>query len=152
MTRSASASYGSIVGLGLIVMIDDGAEIAMDAEQQLDQCLLLVLAQAAEQPPLARERHPSMTSSWVARPLVVSEIEWLRPSSGSVLMETRSRFCSNARVRLTGPLSKPITWQMRAAGIPGSSASERQDPPLGDVDAENGSDNMSSHCATACWR
>ena len=33
------------------------------------------------------------------------------------------RFCINARFRLTGPLSKPMTWQMREAGMPGSIAS-----------------------------
>ena len=64
-----------------------------------------------------------MTLSWVARPFAVSEIEWVRPSSGAVRIVTRPRFCSTDSVRLTGPLSNPITWQMREAGMPGSIAS-----------------------------
>jgi len=39
----------------------------------------------------------------------VSEIEWLRPSRGSVLIAINPRFAIRASVRLTGPLSKPMT-------------------------------------------
>ena len=38
-------------------------------------------------------------------------------------MLTSPRSSIAASVRLTGPLSKPITWQMRAAEISGSIAS-----------------------------
>ena len=65
----------------------------------------------------------TITLSWIARPRAVSEIAWVRPSSGAVRIATRPRFCSTDRLRLTGPLSKPITEQMREAGMPGSIAS-----------------------------
>ena len=68
----------------------------------------------------ARRRSPCRGSR--AR-CAVSEIAWVRPSSGAVRIATRPRFCSTDSLRLTGPLSKPITWQMREAGMPGSIAS-----------------------------
>jgi hypothetical protein len=50
-----------------------------------------------------------MTWPWVVNPFAVSEIEWVRPSWRSALMLTSPRSSSAASVRLTGPLSKPMT-------------------------------------------
>ena len=43
--------------------------------------------------------------------------------SGAVLIATKPRFCIVDRVRLTGPLLNPMTWQIREAWMPGSIAS-----------------------------
>ena len=45
------------------------------------------------------------------------------PSCRSALMLTSPRSSITGKVKLTGPLSKPITWQMQAAEVSGSIAS-----------------------------
>jgi len=94
--------------LARLTVIRDGIEIAVDASQQVDQDFPLVLSQAGEQPALALEGCDD-NWSWTCLPFGVSEIEWLRPSRGSVLIAINPRFCISASVRLTGPLSKPMT-------------------------------------------
>src|SRR3954454_9663823 len=53
----------------------------------------------------SRSSAAMITLSWTARPFAVSEIEWLRPSFGSILIATSPGFRNAASVRLTGPLS-----------------------------------------------
>lgn len=94
----------------------------MDAAQQIDQDFAFFFLKARQQQAFAFQRGDD-DPSCVAVPFDVSEIEWLRPSRGSVLMTMRPRSCIKVSVRLTGPLSKPMTWQIRDAVMPGSAAS-----------------------------
>ncbi len=100
----------------------DGRQVRVQAVEKVDQGVALLGRQAGREAPLPIQRHDD--------DLVVQRLAPRREAGEAparvvriLVRRTRSRFSIAARVRLTGPLSKPITWQMRVAGMPGSMAS-----------------------------
>ncbi len=84
----------------------------------------------------SRSSAATITLSWMARPRAVSVIEWVRPSSGAVRIVSRPRFCSADEVAA----HRALVEADHLADPRGRNArldrQLRDDPPLGDVDAE----------------
>ena len=111
-------------------------EIAVDAAQQVDQDFPLrpSSGRTAIVARVPAQRRSRCRGSRV--PSRSAKSNGCVRRQAPVRIVTRPRFCIIDSVRLTGPLSNPMTWQMREAGMPGSIAKQRHDPPFRDVDAE----------------
>jgi len=99
------------------------------ARSRSDQDFPFVLVQAGQQAAFAFERGDDHLVMGYA-PFAVSEIAWLRPSSGAVRSRPGRVFATPPACGSPGPCRSRMTWQIREGGMPGLDRQQRHDPPF----------------------